>query len=365
MLSFLQRYEKDLAIMPDYNKTVQEVYQETTWHWIEHNSALDILTLCDGTSVAAGFPSWVPNFACPPKSYLLQTISTASARTSCAAVYSGGILKLQGVYLATITEVCAWQENETIIDAIRRLAPPDITIKEHGGNEESTLDAFCSTLNGGLFSRSYIPDDTNSPNFEKFQDIVRHILDPQFDVSRVSKSARKELDNAKKYFRGRTFFRTDDGSMGLAPLAAEAGDCIVILLGGRSAFVLRSSGMGQFQMIGESYIHGFMYGEALLGAMPSQVRSVARYDSRTDAYWRCYLDTGSGECKIEDPRLGSLPFGWRRKSHDKDQVISWYVNDVDREGFDQQMRDNGYADPRLKPDVLRARGVNLRNFDLS
>jgi hypothetical protein len=184
-------------------------------------------------------------------------------------VYSGGILKIQGIYLATITEVYAWRENETIIDAIRRLAPPDITTKEHGGNEESPLDAFCSTLNGGLFSRSYIPDDTNSPNFERFQDIVRHILDPQFNVSRVSKSARRELDNAEKYLRGRTFFRTDNGSMGLAPLAAEAGDCIMIMLGGRSAFVLRSSGTGQFQMIGESYIHGFMYGEALLGAMPN------------------------------------------------------------------------------------------------
>jgi len=366
VLSFLQKYEKDLTITPDYRKTFQEVYQETTWHWIEHNTVLDILTLCDGTSVAAGLPSWVPNLANPPKSYLLQTISTASARTSCAAIYSRGVLRLEGVLLATVQELTAWRENEPIADAIRRLAPLNVTENLHRSESGYLLDAFCSTLNGNLFSRSYIPDDTNSPNFEKFRAIVRQILEPQFDTTQLSASDKAELYNAEKYFRGRSFFTTDTGTMGLAPLSSQVGDQVVALLGGRSAFILRPLGKttAHFHMIGESYIHGFMYGEALLGPFPNQVRSIARYDSRTDAYWRCYLDIESGVCEIEDPRLGPLPPGWRRNGHDKDHVISWYVKDATGEGFDQEMRDNGFVDPRLKLDALRMRNVKLRIFDL-
>ncbi|KAK7892697.1 hypothetical protein LTR67_006934 [Exophiala xenobiotica] len=270
-------------------------------------------------------------------------------------------------------QLTAWRENEPITDAIRRLAPPNVTANLHGTEGETPLDAFCSTLNGNLFSRSYIPDDANSPNFEKFRAIVRQILEPQFDIIQLSESDKAELYNAEKYLRARTFFTTDTGTMGLAPLATQVGDQIVALLGGRSAFVLRPLGKGKgkskttghFHMIGESYIHGFMYGEALLGPFPSQVRSIARYDSRTDAYWRCYLDIDSGVCEIEDPRLGPLPPGWRRNGHDKDHVISWYVNDATGEGFDKEMRDNGFVDPRLQPDALRTRNVNLRIFDLA
>lgn len=84
-----------------------EVFQETTWKWIEHNSALDILTLCDGTSTAAGLASWVPNLTQPPKSFLLQPISTASARKLCDATRMGNALSLQGIKVAAIREVDA------------------------------------------------------------------------------------------------------------------------------------------------------------------------------------------------------------------------------------------------------------------
>jgi hypothetical protein len=74
VLSFLKAYEQDLTITPDYSLKARQVFQEAVWKWIEHKSALDVLTLCDGTSLAAGLPSWVPNLTTPPESTLLQTI---------------------------------------------------------------------------------------------------------------------------------------------------------------------------------------------------------------------------------------------------------------------------------------------------
>ena len=365
VLSFLQKYEKRLVITPDYDKTVQTIYQDTSWQWIQHNSKPDIMALCDGTSVAAGLPSWVPNFASPLKSNLLQAIFTASARTSCVAVSSGGVLTLEGITVAIIEKTIAWQENQTITDIICRLAPLNMTLRLHDNDGGSLLDAFCSTLNGGLFSNSYIPEDTTSPNFERFREIVKQVLDPEFNVSQLSNSASKVLENAELYLRGRTFFNTDTGNIGLAPLAAEAGDHVVILLGGRTAFVLRPSGTaGHFQIIGESYLHGYMHGEALLGPLPSQVRSVSCYNPKTGGYRVCYQDIESGVCEVEDPRLGPLPFGWRKINHNGDGDKSWYVNDTIEGTLDDKMSGKGHVDPRLMPGILRAQGVKLRTFDL-
>ena len=364
IFSFLQGSERDLAVTPDYNMTAQEVFQETTWRWIEHNSALDILTLCDGTSAAAGLPSWVPNLAIPPKSYLLQTISTASARTSCAALRTGAVLSLQGINVATINKVNEWREDESITSAIHRLATPLLEGITDENCYETILDAFCTTLNGGLFSRVYIPDDKNSPNYDVFRDIVKTILERDDGFSDMPASTKKELGNAEKYLRGRSLLSTDSGGLGLGPDAAKPGDQIVILLGGRGAFVFRPLESGHFQMVGECYIHGFMHGEALLGPLPPRTRSIARFDEKTDAYWRCYLDEDSGDCAIEDPRLGPLPSGWRRKNHSKDHVISWFVNDTTGEGLDAQMMDNGFPDPRLSVDALIARALSLRYFNI-
>jgi hypothetical protein len=364
VLSFLETYERDLKITPDYNMTTKQVFQEAIWQWIQHNSALDILTLCDGTSTTAGLPSWVPNLAIPPSSCLLQTISTASARASCAALRDGDNLSLQGIHVATINEVDKWQEDESITNAIRRLATPLLEEITNGKRHELVLDAFCMTLNGGLFSNIYIPEDKNSPNWDTFRDIVKKILEGGDGFAGISASQLKELDNANKYLRGRSLLRTDSGGMGLGPDTTKPGDEIVILLGGRGAFVVRPSRDGHFQMVGECYLHGFMNGEALLGPLPPQTRSIARYDEKTGAYWRCYLNENSGHYAIEDPRLGPLPSGWRRKDHDRDHVISWFVNDTTGEGLDMEWRDNGFPDPRASAEAFINKGIGLRYFHL-
>jgi hypothetical protein len=353
-----------MTIVPDYNMTAEEVFRETTWRWIEHNSALDILTLCDGTSTVLGLPSWVPNFASPPQSYLLQTISTASARTFCTPSRNDNVLSLCGIAVATIAEVHSWREHESITDVIRRFAQPLFERVDHDVSRDKILEAFCITLNGGLFSHAYIPDDKNSPNYEKFRQIVERILDQTNDLSDMPASMKKELDTAEKYLRGRSLLITSNGGIGLGPDNAITKDQIVILLGGRGAFVLRPLKSGQYHLVGECYLHGFMYGEALLGPLPPRVRSLARYDSATDAYWRCYLDEDTEKCAIEDPRLGPLPGGWRRKRHEKDHVISWFVNDCTGEGHDIDMGDNGYPDPRLTVNSFIERGVQIRRFDI-
>lgn len=64
---------------------------------------------------------------------------------------------------------------------------------------------------------------------------------------------------------GRAFFVTREGFMGLGPADARVGDKVCVLWGGHVPFVLREmegEGPSHHVVIGESYVHGFMHGEA-------------------------------------------------------------------------------------------------------
>ncbi|KAL8947678.1 MAG: hypothetical protein Q9222_006062 [Ikaeria aurantiellina] len=71
-------------------------------------------------------------------------------------------------------------------------------------------------------------------------------------------------------------FRTDEGLLGMGPRSTQAGDEAWILQGARVPFVLRPRGEnGQYQLIGQSYVHGMMQGEAIEAAQ-SQRNSIWR-----------------------------------------------------------------------------------------
>lgn len=62
---------------------------------------------------------------------------------------------------------------------------------------------------------------------------------------------------------GRRFFTTKNGYMGLSPSLARIGDKIVILLGGKTPFILRKTGKKGYRFIGECFVHGIMTGKGL------------------------------------------------------------------------------------------------------
>jgi hypothetical protein len=60
----------------------------------------------------------------------------------------------------------------------------------------------------------------------------------------------------------------------------------------------------------------------------------------------------------EDPRLGSLPPGWggieRRRNPNDPYIFDRFKNNVTGDVIN--------SDPRMLPDILRARGVKLNSF---
>lgn len=61
----------------------------------------------------------------------------------------------------------------------------------------------------------------------------------------------------------RRFYRTTAGRFGWAPDQARAGDCICVLYGGSVPFVLRPVEHGRFEVVGDAYLHGRMFGEGM------------------------------------------------------------------------------------------------------
>lgn len=72
----------------------------------------------------------------------------------------------------------------------------------------------------------------------------------------------KYCGRSKTSLRKRSFFATPKGYIGLGPSGIEHGDLICILYGCRKPVVLRPLGK-HFAVVGECYVHGLMFGEAM------------------------------------------------------------------------------------------------------
>jgi hypothetical protein len=65
---------------------------------------------------------------------------------------------------------------------------------------------------------------------------------------------------------GRRLFVTHNAYVGLAREEVKVGDLVTILMGGDIPFLLRErTEESTFQFVGEAYVHGVMYGEAIDG----------------------------------------------------------------------------------------------------
>ena len=84
-------------------------------------------------------------------------------------------------------------------------------------------------------------------------------------------------------------------------------------------------------------------------------RSVPPFEGVHDGF----LDRKTGDVQIEDPRHGPLQTGWHIVCYKRagDKVVSnRYANN--RTG------ELAFFDPRITPEALRARGINIRDFRL-
>jgi hypothetical protein len=131
---------------------------------------------------------------------------------------------------------------------------------------EDTIQEFDSEIALGIF-----PSKAEILQFESQMINLQKRL-------RIGKSTKQDIEELVKKIDGsnaefavpmlrvncdRRLYRTTKGYLGLGPLSITKGDSIVVLIGAMVPFSLRQrSNESIYELIGETYLHGFMHGEA-------------------------------------------------------------------------------------------------------
>ena len=158
--------------------------------------------------------------------------------------------------------------------------------------------------------------------------------------------AEKFLKRVGSYCEGRSFIKTREGYIGLAPQNAQLGDQVCVLLGCNLPMLLRSTSKSQYQVVGPCYVHGLMNGEAFLGPIPEHFQLILAFDKSENGYLRRFVDNRTRKIQYHDPRIDLLP------EDDGDEAVP------------MKCFVDGSQERLLTPEMIERRGVKLQTFDL-
>ncbi|KAK0510554.1 hypothetical protein JMJ35_006986 [Cladonia borealis] len=363
----LAHKDKTRGLDPDYSKPAEAVYQNLVLHYISNINSLEILAHCNLRDDTGGMklPTWVPDWTVPRLSETIRFSATYLNSEPRVRYQDGRVLAATGVHVAVIECLQTLPQPagpedylyyDEIEDAIRALILPKIESLSLS-ERDATVNSLCRTLCCNLFADGFSPPTSNLASFELCRKYIHRIVDTTRDT--VPENSPEEdlyLSEIRSTIRGRFLFTTVDGYIGLAPIATKPGDEVCILLGCQTPLVLRPCGDGYHKVVGDCYIDGFMEGAACLGPLPSKWQLVSRYFEEFSGYYINFLDHQTGKFQIEDPRLGLLPAGWYICDHEEKDAWSLYAND--------ETGEETFFDPRMSPEALTARGVEMREFQL-
>jgi len=378
VLSTKAPWEEGASIEVDYSKATEEVYRQFAVKHILYTKNLGLLTACelktDHEGIHNPMPSWVPDWRRPlVADPFLQCF--ASGRSTAAAQFDCTMetLTVSGVKCATVAQVqhtliglrYTWEDQDDFINELQEC------IQFWGLSEwyvtgETAHDAHLRMLCGNSFSDRYHPSLPSFPSYESCSSIIerfwqKRAVDEIWNLTERA-STSMVIARIRNTLRGRSCFTTTEGYIGLAPRETRSGDIICVLLGSDVPLVLRSKGEGKYSVVGECYCHGIMDGSALLGPLPAGFEFVRNFVQEEKGYFRAFIDRRSGKVQGEDPRLAGypLPTRWRIETFHEGATIN-FVQDNDDGTEKERVAD---FDPRMTPDELRKRGVNVVKFDL-
>ena len=277
----------------DYTESILDVYQDFVIYATQSAQSLDIICRHWASSVSeeeASLPTWVRSL----NSFLPTTSDgNVSERTSADSLVG---LPDHNCYNASRGKTAAFHFESLSsrrfkslftmglrVDVISKIGPR----ASEGIIQYEWLDEFghCLGIDENAvpenFWRTLVadrgPNGLNAPSWyhRAFLYCLYH-LTPNRDINTTKLIDKCEnesplivefLQRVQSVIWNRKFFVSHDkGLIGLAPMAAQVGDIIVILYGCTVPVVLRPKEeieQSVFQLVGECYVHGIMDGEAI------------------------------------------------------------------------------------------------------
>ena len=282
---------KTLAI--DYSLSVARVYRNFTQNVIEEMQDLEALEWHGTQRKRSDLPSWVPDYSVSKPAGALPNVWGSytqrivfPAKLLSGWHFDGNDLIVKGKFVETIGAT----SNELIANDAHKLGSAGMRqvlrrwerLAASLTNKRFTRaipDAFADTLLAYENNLSY-PDkekpelSSNAPRFVvwygRYGAQVLRELDPKYfrDIELFHSWAGdryKDKDREHDIDRythdleyvcyGRKLFITREGSMGLAPPQAQAGDPIVFIPGSKYPFVLRKRNDGAYRFVGDCYLY--------------------------------------------------------------------------------------------------------------
>ena len=290
MLGFMGHSDEDF-IKPDYNLFPEEVFETSILAAIHRHGSLEPLShipLSEKSNLA--LPSYVPDFTARASSAQRHTDwlnwiagiadYSASRQTKARPTHiAPGKIELKGVVVDEIKRTTSALYSTTLtvpLDEMRELAEIKADSDDlFPGTDVTRNEAFGLTLVGDMQENIYAYDHghvstgrrTRVPDLSKFEEwwSTRVWGEPPITLD-------AEVFEIYKFYKsmsaGRKFVATNNARFGFAPERCQTGDLIAVLAGGNIPFVLRpavvegSPPRQWYRLIGDSYIHGIMDGEA-------------------------------------------------------------------------------------------------------
>ncbi|KAH0561998.1 hypothetical protein GP486_003299 [Trichoglossum hirsutum] len=279
----------DATLDPDYEGSLESVVTRYARFFILRDKSLRPLYEAGTCDPHSRFPSWVPDWTIDKKSVAGGYLDTdedfyhAAGSSSTQPRFSDDskVLIVKGGFVDAIAQVgfdyTLKTEKEGIgrelYPLLKRLRDSDrmLGTLESYPTGEQLSEVYWRTLIANKI-RGQVPPPTLERSYEAFRTYLKKIQGIGGRLDTKSAEAATLWADMQPYsipllqlFEDVVFCVTEKGYVGLAPRTAAVGDVISIFLGCALPLVLRKFGpdTNEFYLVGGSYIHGIMEGEAL------------------------------------------------------------------------------------------------------
>lgn len=287
-------------ISPDYSASVVDVYIDFAKTVIDSTKTLDLICQARADLSTTGeFPTWVPNWSTGHNINVEMTMNIpyqASGNRTPEHNFLGRAMQVKGFIIDRVDGLgnrylMAGQEH------IDYTVQPRASVHAYG-TQENAQDALWRTMlgnrdaNGGPVTMDMLktlnapwPEVGNSDNTSIIEECFNGVRKANetlrlgdTDFGSLSHSTggsiprNTSLNSAQNSWLrcytlmiDRRLTITERGYFGLVPTGAKQGDIVSVLFGCSVPVLLRLTENGDYFLVGETYVHGFMEGEAMLG----------------------------------------------------------------------------------------------------